>query len=166
MLVVAQLLSLLMAALLYAADARPEGVPADACETMNPGHAAAPQTTPCPYKLYLNKYDISKNEKVMFTIEAPQGRKIGGFMVQARNNDGKPIGEFVVTANDIKTIDCSGGKRNTASHTSSEPKDKVQMSWKPPESYAGTCTFFATVAEDRDTYWVKQPAEKVLSIKS
>lgn len=165
MLTVRTLSLLLVAWLVYMIKARPEGVPGDACETMDPGHGSEPQTTPCPYRLYLNKYDIYQNQKVMFTIEAPPDRKIRGFMVQARDFEQKPIGEFVITATDMKTIDCGEGQRNTASHTSSDPKDKVQMVWKPPEDYTGTVTFFATVAENRTTYWVRQPAEKVLSIK-
>lgn len=163
--VVVQVLSMLMPALIYAADNTTEKVPNDPCVTMNPGYAVAPQRIPIPYKLFLNRYDIYMNELLMFTIEASPGRKIRSFMVQARNIDEKPIGEFFVAATDINVMDCDGGERNMATQASSVPKDKAQMLWRPPEDYAGTCTFFATVVEDRETYWVMHPAEKVLSIK-
>lgn len=92
-------------------DARPEGVPPDVCETMDPGHGGQPQTTKCPFRLYLNKYDIFMNERVMFTIEPTTSRKLRGFMVQARDLEGKPIGQFIATALEMKAIDCSGGER-------------------------------------------------------
>lgn len=146
-------------------DAKPDGVPADACETMNPAHSKAPQSYPCPYALYPDRYNVRPNENVVFTLKAPPGRPIRGFMVQARVDNQNVIGQFFANnSGDVKVIDCCEGKQNTASHTSSDPKRIVQMVWKAPADYIGPFTFFVTVAESHDKFWVRVEVEKEVLI--
>lgn len=168
--IISSIVAALMMVLLWnsmAADAKPDGVPLDACETMNPAHSKAPQSYPCPYIMYPDKYSVQPNETVVFTLEAPPGRPIRGFMVQARVDNQNVTGEFIAPNNtrDVKVIDCCEGKQNTASHTSSDPKRKVQMVWKAPSDYIGPCTFFVTVAESHDKFWVRVETPKELLIE-
>ena len=95
-----------------AVDGKPDGVPEDACDSMNPAHGKAPQSYPCPFSMYPDKYDIRPNEDVVFTLEAPPGRAIRGFMVQARVDINTVIGQFFANiSKDVKVIDCCEAKQ-------------------------------------------------------
>lgn len=141
---------------MYLVESTPEGAPFHACESMDPAHGGEPQTTPCPFKFLLDKTKVRSNETVVFKIKAPRDTKFKGFMVQARNEQQTPVGYFELCSHNIKIISCPGGNRNTATHSYNDDKEEIDMHWWPPEGYAGKITFYATVAEGRKRFWIKQ----------
>jgi len=72
----------------------------------------------------------------------------------------KPLGTFKV-ADSGKTIDCSGGTQNAATHTSSALKRSVVVTWTPPQDYEGFVVFKTTYVKDFSTFWVKTPSSAV-----
>lgn len=167
MMLIVEVMSLLLE-VMYVVESTPEGAPLHACESMNPSHGGQPQTSPCPYRFVVDMTEIFPNESVTFTIKAPFPRKFMGFMVQARNAQGKPIGYLDTCSYRIKIFDCPGGEKNTATHARAFEREEVDMLWFPPFDFIGEVTFYATVAENRETFWVKQkvsPTVKVVTNK-
>ncbi|XP_054284448.1 defense protein l(2)34Fc-like [Macrosteles quadrilineatus] len=140
--------------------------PPDACETMDPSHGGTPQKSPPPYQFYLHSDVIPNRLSAHFAIKsANPDVQFSGFMVQARDDTGKPIGEFDTGCVDIRVMTCFGVFANTAIHLDSEPKTEAHMRWLPDTDFVGNVTFFTTVAQSRQVYWVRHPARKLQVIQ-
>lgn len=102
---VAVILALIATARAYSGGA-PEGV----CEDMTPKHPAPPQTSRFPYTVSANKKEVKTGEELEITISG--GKPFKGFLVQVRDGDNKPVGNFKIADTDkfAKTINCLGGK--------------------------------------------------------
>ncbi|XP_066156071.1 putative defense protein Hdd11 [Euwallacea fornicatus] len=144
------LFSLVAAAWGYSAGA-PEGV----CEDMTPKHPVAPQKSPFPYKVTLDKSEVQPGEEVLITVS---GQPFKGFFVQVRESD-KAVGTFQIPGNHkyIKTVNCFGTKGSAATHKNAVDKKDVELVWKAPAK-AGKYTVYATVALDGGTFWVAKPS--------
>lgn len=137
----------------------------DACESLDLSNGSQPQQSgPCPFRFELDKTQIFSNESVVFAIKSDNQRKFKGFMVQGRNKLDKPVGRFELCSYNMKTISCPGGQRNTAAHSNADENEIIDMTWYPPEKFAGEITFYATVVQDRETLWVKQKVSPVLKV--
>lgn len=149
-------------------ESTPQGAATYACETMDPSHGGQPQTGPCPYRFLLDKTEIFANQCVVFTIKTYYPRKFKGFMVQARNDSDIPVGYFDIYSYKINLINCPGGERNTATHNQADYKEVIDMRWFPPHPptgpFSGNITFYATVLQDRETFWVKQKVSPILRV--
>ena len=66
-----------------------------------------------------------------------------GFMIQARDGNGSPIGTFLTGF--YKKMECSGSNGNTISHKSATTKNSVNSRWRAPNGYKGIISFRATV---------------------
>ena len=89
------------------------GPPDSVCTTMQPSpraHGSA-QTSEAPYVIHVDKsyYANSGNGTVKVYVKACGERKIGGFLIQAREN-GKnvPLGNFTTIPQRAKYLDCTG----------------------------------------------------------
>ncbi|KAG8290735.1 hypothetical protein J6590_077016 [Homalodisca vitripennis] len=76
------------------------------------------------------------SSKVILTIRAQPPNTFAGFMVQARNEKGRPVGLFTQSDN-VKPTECFGVPGNTATHVNHQPKTEVTMSWSADPGYAG-----------------------------
>jgi len=72
-----------------------DGAPIDACEDMLPQHGAPAQTKESPYTLTPNRKSVKAGESITLTLASKDFSKFKGFLVQARNNAGLPIGSFM-----------------------------------------------------------------------
>uniref|UniRef100_A0A1B6M3A4 Reelin domain-containing protein n=1 Tax=Graphocephala atropunctata TaxID=36148 RepID=A0A1B6M3A4_9HEMI len=151
--------------LLAVAQGRPDGAPSDACETMDPSHGGSPQTGPMPYTLQLDTLKVNSGGTVHFTIRAQPPNTFAGFMVQARNDRGRPVGVFT-PCETVKPTECFGVAANTATHVNHQPKTEVTMRWTPDPSYGGNVIFHATVAKSMKEYWVRQRAKPLTVVKA
>jgi hypothetical protein len=70
------------------------GAPTEVCEDMLPQHGAPVQTTPSPYTLTPNRKTVKGGEQITLTLAAKDLSKFKGFMVQARDSTGAPVGSF------------------------------------------------------------------------
>lgn len=70
------------------------GAPKEVCEDMLPQHGAPAQTKESPYTLTTNRKSVKGGETVTLTLAAKDQSKFKGFLVQARNGNGAPIGSF------------------------------------------------------------------------
>uniref|UniRef100_A0A1B6JI15 Reelin domain-containing protein n=1 Tax=Homalodisca liturata TaxID=320908 RepID=A0A1B6JI15_9HEMI len=151
--------------LLITVQGRPDGAPSDACETMDPSHGGSPQTGPMPYTLQLDSHKINSGGRVHFTIRAQPPNTFAGFMVQARNDKGRPVGVFTQSDN-VKPTECFGVPANTATHVNHQPKTEVTMSWSADPGYTGDIIFHATVAKSMKEYWVRQRARPLAVVRT
>lgn len=79
----------------WAAQGYATGAPKEVCEDMLPQHGAPAQTKESPYTLTSNRKSVRGGETVTLTLAAKDQSKFKGFLVQARNSDGAPIGSFM-----------------------------------------------------------------------
>lgn len=70
------------------------GAPTEVCEDMLPQHGAPVQTKPSPYALTPNRKTVKGGEQITLTLAAKDLSKFKGFMVQARDSTGAPVGSF------------------------------------------------------------------------
>jgi len=147
------------------------GAPLEVCENMLPQHGAPAQTNDSPYTLTPNRKSVKGGETVTLTLASKDFSKFKGFMVQARNNAGVPIGSFTPLPasknnNEFKgkwkLISCPNGPvNNTATHVNAVEKSRVVLSWIAPKDLNQSFKFKYTVAKNGGEYWVGKDSESV-----
>ncbi|CAL8073256.1 unnamed protein product [Orchesella dallaii] len=134
------------------------------CKSMTPKHPGAPQDTPSPYGLSVNKARVTPGETVEFTIKSsPDGPKFKGFLVQGRNSNHDenttPVGTFEA-APGTKFLTCSDIPNSAITHADNSERDSFTVTWKAPKEQ-GTYVLLATVVQDGLTYWVRRPSQTI-----
>lgn len=71
-----------------------DGAPTEVCEDMLPKHGEPAQTGPSPYTLTLNRKSVKPGESITLTLAGKNSAKFKGFLVQARDSTGSPVGSF------------------------------------------------------------------------
>ncbi|ODN05539.1 putative defense protein 3 [Orchesella cincta] len=117
----------------------------DVCSKMIPGHGPRPQTTPSPYEIVLNKQSVFGGNNLQVELKGKNGEKFKGFYIQARDQDGSPIGLFQSpNENESKAHTCFGVKNNAIHHTNRNDKESITLYWKAPEAFVGKVKIVAT----------------------
>lgn len=105
------------------------------CKSMTPKHPGAPQNSPSPYGLSVDKLSAKKGETVVLTISST-GPKIKGFLVQGRNSNSDenttPVGVFIPDS-DQKGNSCSDIPNSTVTHNNNSERDSVSVKWVAPD---------------------------------
>merc|ERR1711976_641071 len=125
------------------------GAPNSRCFNMEPGHGYEPLITADPVKLIITnprkRSNIGPGQIISVSLKATKGRPFKGFMIQARNQDDKPVGSWTFRGNDIRTMDCPGDDGNSISHNNSNEKMEIKATWQAPNSFSGSIVFKYTV---------------------
>lgn len=137
----ATLICLCLAAfMLQLSDARPNGAPERACQSLTPGHKRQPQNSPIPFDITPLNSTISLGEIVSIEIKA-KSKPFCGFIIQARNvllpHD--IVGNFAPSTDKLfRLMNCNGGTENSATHTSPVLKSGVSLKWQAPAGFTGS----------------------------
>lgn len=130
------------------------GAPTSACVTMQPGHInVTKQTIASPFSIDVDVSDYKPGTPIAVTIK---GGDFKGILLQARKYDGSetvPIGTFSDLPNNTKTIQCTAAD-DSFTHANKEVKNEITVHWNPPSESKGKVKFYATVAQERETYWM------------
>lgn len=133
------------------------GAPTSACDSLLPVHASIPPLISNPlFQISLDNEVIGQSQIMQIEISGViNDLTMKGFIIQARDENGQKIGEFMVSPQEnlIRAIDC-GSPANTLTHSSTEPKRSVIVDWKAPSNYIGDIIFNSTIAQDYDKFWV------------
>merc|ERR1712110_355025 len=134
---------------------------------MQPGHGFEPQSGEPPARLILEKTTVAPGQPVHIRIEAEEGEEFKGFIVQARDatDPDKQIGSFG-GSEDVKYVNCGGGVSNSVTHTSSDPKESVEVSWIPPPDFEGKVLMKYSVVKEFTKYWVRLEAGTIRVTKA
>ncbi|XP_046651986.1 putative defense protein 3 [Daphnia pulicaria] len=142
-------------------DGSPTGAPPQACATMTPGHGFDAQpTSSSPFKTEIPAGENMLMDEIVrleLRNSVPNGLlSFKGYLVMAfdKNNATQPIGTFKLPSNG-QLIDCIGGVKNAATHTSNSDKQLATVDWVPPKNFVGTVIFRTTFVQNVATYWVK-----------
>lgn len=109
--------------LILSAECYSDGAPPEVCGDMLPKHGPLGQTTPSPYTLTLNRKSVKPGETITLTLASKDSGKFKGFLVQARDAAGSPIGSFAPlpaskTSNEFKgkwkLLSCPKGPANVS----------------------------------------------------
>lgn len=124
----------------------PNGAPAEACESMTPGHGVEAQTTISPYQLRVLQKTAKGGETVNVEIFSTNGDSFKGFLLQARTegDDYEIVGEFLENEDEATPFsfrNCSTGIRNAVTHFNNSPKEKMSFIWRAPENFEGPVRF-------------------------
>lgn len=129
------------------------GAPPSACVSLTPKHRNhRPQTSPPLHKVEVFQQDGKVN------VLIPNSPEFQGFVLQARsNNDRDKIvqGTFKDEQDVSKTVDCSGGSKNTLTHMNPKAKQSIATVWTPAPGTDEEVIFRATVAETYDRFWTE-----------
>ncbi|TRY68429.1 hypothetical protein TCAL_07482 [Tigriopus californicus] len=153
--VIWSILSLLQA---HPSQARSDGAPLEACDTMIPGHQ---DTSPKPGQSALHEVSIAKGlEPGAFIISLHSAANVPfkGFFIQARNvakNNSEAIGTWDISnlSGVARTANCSGQPNSAVTHVDNQLKTSVTFTWQSPRKYTGRVVFEATVVQDFHNYW-------------
>jgi hypothetical protein len=154
---------LLLPLLAGSCTARPDGPPLQACFTMAPQHGSnLAQTSPSPVTFSWNR-SLSANTVILpgqyieVSLEAAAGENFKGFMIQARAGTGAElqlVGTFL-QRDGYQTLGCSK-PADTAAHVNNNTKPFIRALWMAPEELPDEFSFFYTVVESFDRFWVMQ----------
>ncbi|XP_031756160.1 putative ferric-chelate reductase 1 [Xenopus tropicalis] len=120
---------------------------------MFPLHDALPQNSNPPYILVSSKDTYSNGEKITVSLTTTDTALIKGFMIQARKANGDIlVGSFEVSNADAQTLTCKS-PADAVSHTDSNLKSNIQVTWTAPDVLTGNVMFRATVVKSKKTFW-------------
>ncbi|XP_078495103.1 putative defense protein 3 [Ciona intestinalis] len=173
-----QAVALVGALLFLAKEVSPygTGAPAAACVTMTPKHVNPTggfiegQTAASPYSISVSVNNYKPGDTVTVTVSDSRAADAAGFrgiLMQARNPGAEvPLGTWISPPTDTKLTKCSvDGDSVTHANTNLKPSGTV-FKWKAPNKNVGTVQFVATVAEMKEKFWLKLPANKSITYNS
>jgi len=128
----------------------PTNVPEGACVSMTPGHGTSAQKNASPYKIEASPKIVRQGDLVQVVLYGSEPFK--GFYLQARDQNGTPIGSF--TRNDIvKTHNCGNGEKNAAFHGVRGLKNNLEIYWTAPKDFTGQVTFTSSFVSEFEKFW-------------
>ncbi|CAB4004885.1 Hypothetical predicted protein [Paramuricea clavata] len=150
---------------------RENGAPSDpkACDHMVPGHL---DPVPIPSKdLSRTPYEVKAEIDGSYVRLSVSGLvSVAGFLIQARQTSNSPaIGEFKLESqsnNSIARYQTCGKEFpqfSSITHTNSNSKPNLTFLWRPIANRAKNInvTFYATLAQSHEIFWVKQPSNEI-----
>ncbi|XP_062566576.1 putative defense protein 3 [Saccostrea cucullata] len=130
------------------------GAPAGVCESMVPGHGAAIQAGPSPYRVTMNTTSYTAGDRIMVTVS---GGTFRGLLVEVRLADCStvtyPTFSLMTSESNLQTLACNGEADSAVTHTNRNDKTEANFYWTPSSSL-GHVYFRATVVQVQNTYWV------------
>ena len=98
---------------------------------------------------------VRAGENVTLTVEAKPKRQFRGFVIQAVDQNGAPIGDFTFDRSQrTKCLQCGDSSCATITHKNAGGKVKVVATWTSPRDYDGQVLFRYTVVTSYFEYWV------------
>merc|ERR1712226_157268 len=145
-------------------NARSDGAPSapSVCVNLEPGHDSEPMPNDgvgpfksVPTTCSVNKESIRAGENVTLTVQAKPKRQFRGFVIQAIDQNGAPIGEFTFDRSQrTKCLECGNSSCATITHKNAGGKVGVVATWTSPNDYDGQVLFRYTVVTSYFEYWV------------
>ncbi|ESP00377.1 hypothetical protein LOTGIDRAFT_66392, partial [Lottia gigantea] len=128
------------------------GAPAKACVTQMPGHSVAAQTTPNPYTIVVSATTYNYSNPQPITVTGT----FKGLLLQARSTGSStaPIGMFSSPPADTKVFNCTTTADSWTHANTNDKTGTTIITWTPPSINAGDIVFQATVAQEKDTFWM------------
>ncbi|NP_001233023.1 uncharacterized protein LOC100166015 isoform X1 [Acyrthosiphon pisum] len=143
-----------------------------ACSDMTPRHPGyRPENTqgaPCPYRLMVDpSTPVIPGNLVNITLTSVGvTMPFKGFMVQARDDDGRVIGTFLPECRNVTQhhmISCSNGNEPYNSVVQSNNKYKITdtFTWIAPLSLKGSIRFKFTVVLNFKHFWTNEETDDI-----
>lgn len=124
----------------------PNGAPESVCDTLLPFHGGGipPATTRSPFRVVTRADAVNQGQILHVQIESLIPELVfGGFMIQARsiNPPYDVVGRFAPSVDGlVKLINCRSYD-NSATHTSPQPKNGLDLQWQAPSDFLGEVVF-------------------------
>ncbi|MBN3288746.1 DFP3 protein, partial [Polyodon spathula] len=136
----------------------PKGAPESACEDMMPHHTGIkPQPGLAPYTIQVSVSSFETGVPVAVRIQGPD---YGGLLLEARvPGSTNALGSWQVPPENTKFLQCSGNPQGAITHANINPKNKETVYMWTPTSSNCSIQFVATVAQDRQVYWLNVTSE-------
>ncbi|XP_051882228.1 putative defense protein 3 [Pristis pectinata] len=147
----------LLALCLPLALALPGGAPASTCGSMAPAHASiSPQTGSSPHSVNASVGNGTVEVRIM-------GPTYKGLLLQAREpNMNVAVGTWSTPPMDTKTLACFNSENSSITHSNTKDKSSnVVYTWNPPSNNCIKVAFVATVAQSKETYWLKLRSNEI-----
>uniref|UniRef100_UPI00398F242D putative defense protein 3 n=1 Tax=Pristiophorus japonicus TaxID=55135 RepID=UPI00398F242D len=135
----------------------PTGAPLKVCESMRPLHnGVSAQTTTSPHTIMVRNTSSSMEVKIM-------GPVYGGILLQAREPGyATAIGNWSTPPQNTKAIKCFNMANSAITHSSNAAKNaNTTYIWNPPTNCVKKVIIVATVAQNRETYWLNLQSEDI-----
>ena len=99
---------------------------------------------------------MMSGEQLTLIIKGKSNRGFRGFVIQAQDEDGKPLGEFKFSsAARAQCLKCRWWDTcGSITHKNAGLKRRVVTDWRSPGDYAGTVQFKYSIVTSYDEYWV------------
>ncbi|KAK6165997.1 hypothetical protein SNE40_022794 [Patella caerulea] len=138
------------------------GAPSRACVSLMPGHyGISPQSATSPYSITVSSSTYQPNQQITVTIS---GGNHQGLLLQARVSGATtPIGTFSTPSANTKTIQCTAAG-DSWTHSSQTMKTTSTVIWTAPSADAGQISFKATIAQNKNTYWMNHESQALTFI--
>ncbi|KAK6165996.1 hypothetical protein SNE40_022793 [Patella caerulea] len=134
------------------------GAPVGACTSMMPGHnGVSPQTSTSQYTITASSTTYQPNQQITVTIAG--GGNHQGLLLQARKSGSTtPIGTFSTPSANTKLTQCTAAG-DSWTHSDTTNKQTSTVIWTAPSTDMGQITFRATVATNKNTYWMNHESQ-------
>lgn len=121
----------------------PGGAPESQCQAMTPFHGGfLPQETMSTFQLVPQATIVGQGQVLRIKIMPTSiSNNFKGFMIQARTQSDKIVGQFNVDKNDLAVPRNCDSENSTATHSSRELKKLMVLEWKAPEDFVGKVHF-------------------------
>ncbi|XP_078147573.1 putative ferric-chelate reductase 1 isoform X2 [Centroberyx gerrardi] len=148
---------LLLACVAPAVRCYSSGQVTGSCDDMLPRHSGnSPQTNPAPFTVTADRSSYRDGEEITVLLQAPSSTPFTGFLLQAREVGGSPLGSFSLTGGAAQLLTCNQKPNSVVSHTSESAKTSIQVTWRAAASEdAKPIQFHASFVQDFRTFWVE-----------
>ncbi|XP_063408776.1 putative ferric-chelate reductase 1 [Mytilus trossulus] len=138
-----------------------QGALPKACDNMTPHHYGVKgQTGAAPFRLTVDKTEYRGEETIIVKLSKTSNKTFKGFLIQARNEDGKKIEGFRLSAQS-KFLQCDS-PNDTVTHTEASAKQSYIAEFIAPSTSQGNIAIFATVVHNFETYWVRIQSDLII----
>ncbi|CAC5382260.1 unnamed protein product [Mytilus coruscus] len=128
---------------------------------MTPHHYGVnPQTGAAPFRITVDINEYRGDETIIVKLSRTSNNGFKGFLIQARNQVGRKIPGFRLSAQS-KFIQCDS-PNDTVTHTEASTKQSYMIEFNAPSTSQGNIAIFATVVQDFKTYWIKIQSELII----
>jgi hypothetical protein len=172
---------IIIAALVTAGYARPEGAPLEACETLTPNHGNNnPQTSMSPFTVDLSPFLVHDNGsgsgssygyyyvpgytyRLQLIRQPDDTSTFRGFFVQSRTaaDDTTRVGTFGVVNSELAKIGQCTPTNSSITHTNNMDKTMMLMNWTAPPPGTGAIRFRYAVVQVYAVFWANLRTDEV-----
>jgi len=136
------------------------GAPKSQCESMTPSHyTEGNDIEETPFSVQVSESRVAASSPVTVMLG---GDSFKGFLLQAQDTEGKPVGTFTLSDDDLGQYLACNGPRSAVTHQDSQDKTLVTVSWKAPSDFEGDVVFVSTFVQSYfSNFWVKVPSTPI-----